>query len=153
MKYLPIILVLAATLLFTEEANAEGRKPSTEMTKQALEMTSGQWIAFRNYDGQQWIYFTQLVSWKCGLNLIRYSINNERLDQEFPLPVCNPQAPFASDPETDQLYLRLPLGTAKTVAVQVVYGDGTESRVVTLRPCDVPDETTCATPVKRTEEN
>ena len=156
MKYFRIIAAFSALTILALDATsgyAASRKPTTEMTKQALAATKGQWIAFRNYDGAQFIYFTGLISWKCGLNQIRYSINNERLDQEFPLPECNPHAPFVMDPENDQIYLRLPLGSAKTVSIQVVFGDDTKSPAITYKPCNVEGDTTCAVPVKRGEEN
>ncbi len=148
-----LAMLLAALLSFSAQAEATSRKPTTELTKQALDATRDQWIAFRNYNGEQWIYFTQLISWKCGLNQIRYSINNESLENNFPLPECNPQMPFAVDPENNEIYLRFPLGRAKTVSVQLVYGDDTVSPMMTYKPCNVEGDSTCATPVKRGEEN
>jgi len=153
MKKMGAAFAIAFLLLQTGPGMAAPRKPTTDMTKQALDVTKDQWISFRNFDGAQLIYFTGLVSWKCGLNQIKYSINDESLNKDFPLPDCNPQMPFASDPENDLLYLRLPLGSAKTVSVQLIYGDESKSPMMTFKPCHVEGDETCAVPVKRGEEN
>lgn len=152
MKSVFSTLALAILLSQAGAGYATPRKPTTDMTKQALGATRDQWIAFRNYNGEQLIYFTGLVTWKCGLNEIRYSLNNESLDRSFPLPACNPHTPFAVDPENSVIYLRFPLGSVETVAVQLVYGDNTKSPVTVYKPCNIEGDTTCATPVKRGEE-
>ncbi|MHA1157172.1 MAG: hypothetical protein ACTSP2_00295 [Alphaproteobacteria bacterium] len=114
------------------------------LEKQILPVTKQAWVAFRNYDGKQWIYFTHLVVYRCGLSEIRYSIGSAALDQTFPLPHCDPANPNAIDPVADPPYVTLPLGTAASIAVQVVYEDGEESEIVRLAPCDVTGEQTCA---------
>jgi len=50
-----------------------------------LEATKPNWIAVRNYEGQDWLYFTQILSWRCGLSDVWFSVNGapeERLDME-----------------------------------------------------------------------
>jgi hypothetical protein len=106
------------------------------------------WVAFRNYDGQQWIYFTPLVTMHCRLADIRYSINSDALDESFPLPECNPALPFSlpSDAGAETIALNLPLGTAETVAVQVVWDNDKESEVLSFKPCPDIGDSTCALP-------
>lgn len=153
MKRTVSALALSIFILQIGMVQAAPRKPTTDMTKQALAATRDQWIAFRDFNGRQLIYFTGLITWKCGLNEIRYSVNSERLEQTFPLPKCNPHTPFAVDPEYSDIYLDFAPGTAKTIAVQLVYGDDTKSPMMTYKPCNVEGDATCAVPVKRGEEN
>ena len=112
--------------------------------KQAINATKANWIAFRNYDGQQLLYFTQLLTWKCGLREIRYGLNSSHLADLWPLPVCNPQTPYHLDPNYDHIYVNYPLDSLKFVSVQVVFADGATTDVMTYTPCDVANEVTCA---------
>ncbi|MEX0347621.1 MAG: hypothetical protein AB3N20_22045 [Rhizobiaceae bacterium] len=108
------------------------------------------WVQFRNYNGEQWIYFTSLQTLHCRLAEIRYSVNSEALDKKFPLADCNPQNPMALPPDAgiDHIAIRLPLGTAKTIAVQVVWEDSSASAVAVYEPCENVGEQTCAWPLK-----
>ncbi len=114
------------------------------MEKTVLPMTTGNWVAFRNFDGKQWVYFTHLVVYRCGLSEVRYSLDSDALDQTFPLQPCDEQNPHALDPVAFPPYLALPLGSAEMIAVQVVFDDGEESETVRLAPCDVTGDQTCA---------
>jgi hypothetical protein len=108
------------------------------------------WVAFRNFNGNQLLYFTPLQTMHCRLSEIRYSINSGALDQRFELVPCNKQMPFAmpSDVAPERIYLTLPPGTAETVTVQVVWDDGQESEILTFKPCDNVGESTCAAAVE-----
>ncbi len=131
---------------------AQSRGPTVELARTALTATSDQWIAFRNYDGRQWIYFTGIVTWHCALKQVLYSVNSEDLDQIFPLPECNEQTPYSIDPERDPVYVNMKLGSAETVAVQIVFADGTKSEINSYQPCKVEGDVTCAVPVKPDDE-
>ncbi len=103
------------------------------------------WVVFRNYSGKQLIYFTALQTMHCRLSAIRYSINSDALDKEFPLGECDPQLPFNLPDGPEYIYLTLPLGEAKTVAVQVLWDDGAGSEIVVYKPCENVGESTCST--------
>lgn len=109
----------------------------------------GGWVQFRNYDGHQWVYFTALQTMHCRLSQIRYSINSQALDAQFPLVDCNPQNPFALPPDAgvEEIALRLPAGTAQSVAVQVVWDDGRVSEIAVYEPCSNVGEQSCASPL------
>lgn len=138
MRTLLTFLVLAAGV-----ASASGQGV-IGMEKQILPMTKDSWVAFRNYDGRQWIYFTHLVSYRCGLAEIRYSLNDAGLGERFPLPPCDPERPNEIDAETYPPYVAMPLGSADAVAVQVIYADGEESDVHRYAPCADAGDSTCA---------
>lgn len=76
-------VAILAMVLCTGSAIAQGL---VGMEKQILPMTKENWIAFRNYDGKQLIYFTHLVVYRCGLSEIRYSFNSHALDSRLDMP-------------------------------------------------------------------
>jgi len=105
-----VFLVFAIAALASVGVSAQGL---LGMEKQILPMTGANWIAFRNYDGRQLVYFTHLVVYRCGLSEIRYSIDSDALDQRFSTPPCDPQRP--NEIPADFLpYLALPLAACRT---------------------------------------
>ncbi len=106
----------------------------------------GGWVSFRNFDGRQLVYFSALQTLHCRLKEIRYSVNSTELDRQFPLVACNPQNPFALPPDSGVNDILVPLdaGAASTVAVQVVWEDGSKSRMAVYEPCEDVGDQTCA---------
>lgn len=144
-------VAFAVSLVAASTAMAQSRVPPPDQMRMMIEAGADQWIAFRDYNGRQLIYFTHFVSMKCGIAELRYSVNSTELDQVWPLPDCHEQIPFHVDPETDQIYLDLELGAAETVTVLVRYLDGGQSPVRTYRPCDVEGDVTCGLMVAQSE--
>ena len=87
MKWLAI---LAMPLLLGVPAKAaqQSRVMPLEQVKSIMEATKDSWIAFRIYDGRQYYYVTQILSWRCGLKQLRYSENSEAPVRTWPLPEC-----------------------------------------------------------------
>ncbi|WP_415407625.1 hypothetical protein ACLHDG_03610 [Sulfurovum sp. CS9] len=119
------ILLLA---VFSLPASA---MPPNQMN-QILNMTQNNWVSFRDFNGKQLIYFTHLESYTCGIKEVRYSINSDDLDKVWELQACDSKNPMAVT--KDIIYLTMPLGTAKSIAVQVIFTDGTESEIVRKNP-------------------
>ncbi|HHC30055.1 MAG TPA: hypothetical protein ENK80_05785 [Rhodobacterales bacterium] len=90
-----------------------------------LEATKARWIAVREYDGKDLLYFSNLLAWRCGLEAIHYSVNGgpERLwDGE---PCYKGEARPNALKATDKLpYVSFPLGSVDTVDVRLTYDDG-----------------------------
>jgi len=105
---------------------------SATQMKQVLNMTKNSWVSFRNYNGKQWLYFTHLESYACGIKKVNYSLNSDAIDKEWKLQPCNPKNPMSISKKI--IYLTMPLGSAKSVAVQVTFVDGTVSEVVHKTP-------------------
>lgn len=125
MKYLSKIVALLAlsTMLFA--------MPPAQM-KQILNMTQNSWVSFRDYNGEQYIYFTHLESYRCGIKSVKYSINNDALDKEYILQPCEPDNPMAVTTQTT--YIKMHLKTAESVAVQLTFIDDTQSEVLHKKP-------------------
>ena len=100
--------------------------------KQILNMTQSNCVSFRDFNGKQLIYFTHLESYTCGIKEVRYSINSDELDKVWELQPCDTEKSMAVT--KDILYLTMPLGTAKSIAVQVTFADDTKSEIVRKNP-------------------
>ena len=130
-------------------AQDKSRIPPIETYKAMLAANKNTgWVQFRNFGGKQLVYFSALQTMHCRLKEIRYSINSQALDKQFPLVACNPQLPFSLPPNSgvEDIALTLPKGTAKIVVVQIVWDDETKSEVVVYEPCKDVGEQTCAWP-------
>ena len=113
-----------------------------EQVKTILDATRDSWIAFRDFNGRQLIYFTQIISWHCGLKEIRYALNCTDLGERFPVPACNELLPnnIGSD---DKIYLDMAPGSVSRLAVQLVFDDDSVSDVHIYQPCAGAGEATC----------
>ncbi len=119
--------------------------PSREEMKTWLDNyeTHG-WIYFLAEPERQIISFVQLQSMRCHLSEIRYSINSAALDQRFPVGKCNPYLPTELMDDDRFNYVILEPGTAKTVAVQVIWDNQQSSAILLHKLCDKPGEIACS---------
>lgn len=143
--------LLAFLALVTPLYAQQNKVPPIELYKTMLDInkTSG-WVQFREYNGKQWVYFTPLVTLKCRLKEIRYSINSPDLDEVFPLGACHPALPFSvgDNIKPSDIALILNSNQAEKIAVQVIFEDDSESEVMVFEPCIAVGEATCASIVK-----
>lgn len=90
-----------------------------------LDATKPRWIAVREFDGRDLLYFTNLLAWRCGLDAIHFSVNGgpEMLwDGE---PCYDGEAVPNAQKAADKLpYVSFPLGSVETVDVRITYDDG-----------------------------
>lgn len=91
--------------------------------KMSLNMVSGSWLSFRDYDGKVLLYFTTLMSYRPAIKEIRYSLNSEALDRTFNFKPSDKMFEVG-----DELYLTVP-GDSQYASVQITYKDGTKSPV------------------------
>ena len=142
----PILTILLFVLLPVASGWAQTLPPrSLYQSMLDAGKTSG-WVAFRNFNGRQLLYFTHLQTLHCRLKEIRYSINSDTLDQRVELVACNKANPFnvsERDVHAGRVYKSMKPGTAQWAAVQVVWEDGEESDVQRVRVCDGVGEATC----------
>ncbi len=92
--------------------------------KPILNATKGNWVALRDYEGQDLLYITHLWSWRCGLKAIAISINGEPM-QNWPMPTCHSgtATPNAILPDDGLPYLTLRQGAVREITIQIVYDD------------------------------
>ena len=108
---------------------AEPQTPSGKFTtatevKPILDATKGNWVAVREFNGQDLLYVTHLWGWRCGLAAMAISVNDEPM-QNWPLPPCHMQyaTPNAILDDDGLPYLTLRLGSEQSITIQVVYDD------------------------------
>ena len=84
-----------------------------------LNMTSGSWISFRDFQGRTLLYFTHLMTHRAVIKEIRFSLNSDKVDQVYkPMFVGSQEVPFIYVPKDTQF-----------ACVQVAFTDGTMSKV------------------------
>ena len=103
-----------------------------EQVKNILDITKTSWVAYRDFNGNQLIYFTHLEGWKCGIAEVKYGPNGADLDKVWMLETCNPDNPNAIT--KDNIWLTFPLGSIQNIDVQLTFDDGTKSEIVNFKP-------------------
>lgn len=122
-KLAAIVFPLASAAL------AQGFTTAAEV-KPILQATKANWVALRDYDGNDLLYFTHLESWRCGLAQVRFSVNSTAATRVWEMEPCyeGTAQPNVLKLEDHLPYIVIPQGMTNTVSVVVVYDDGTEDR-------------------------
>ena len=96
--------------------------------KPILGMTKGNWVAVREFNGNDLVYFTHLLAWRCGLWEIRYSLNGSDALETYAMEPCHEgtNQPNAMTDVANYLpYVTLPLASVDSIYVELVFDDGT----------------------------
>ncbi|MCE8518295.1 hypothetical protein KBY23_02475 [Ruegeria pomeroyi] len=108
---------------------AEPQVPSGKFTtatevKPILNATRGNWVALRDYNGQDLLYVTHLWSWRCGLAQMSVSINGAA-PEIWPLPPCHAEtaAPNAIIDSDGLPFRSFPAGSVAQIDVELIYDD------------------------------
>lgn len=119
----------AAVPTATQGRVAEDQTPSGKFltateVKPILTATKANWVAVREWEGQDLVYVTHIWSWRCGLFEMQVSVNGEA-PQVWPLPDCRADtAQPAAITEADGLpYAAFPLGSVQRLEVTLLYDD------------------------------
>jgi len=107
---------------------ATGKYTTAVEIKAILGMTKTSWVAVRLFDGNDLVYFSHLLAWRCGLWEIRYGINGEPATNVVPMEPCREEfaAPNSlTDPVNFPVYITLPPESVESVYVEIFYDDGT----------------------------
>lgn len=117
---------MLAGLLATGPALAQNFTTAAEV-RPILEATTANWVAVRDFNGQDLVYFTHLLAWRCGLTEVRFSINSLAADYVWPMEPCyeGTAQPNAIKAEQYLPYVALPPGSVDTIAVVLHLDDGT----------------------------
>ena len=94
-----------------------------------LEQTRSAWALLRTFDERELLYFTHLVSYRCGIAKVRYSLGSEDLDREYVLPACNPKDPSGIPDDFEVVTVDRKY---EFVAVQLDYRNGESSQLVRI---------------------
>ncbi|MDJ0826824.1 MAG: hypothetical protein QNJ16_15100 [Rhodobacter sp.] len=118
MKWLKAVVVaLAAGPALAQFNSAAEVKP-------ILQMIKPQWVSLREFNGQDLLYFTLLEVYRCGLDQIRYVINDGK-PAVWETPPCEGDETFSEIPEDRLPYTTFRLGAVDQVRIELTYDDGT----------------------------
>ena len=103
--------------------------------KPILNATKPNWVAVREFDGQDLLYFTNLLAWRCGVTSVSYALNGGP-EQDLPMEPCHEDTAQPNALLMDSIlpYLTLPLSSVESLAVTVTFDDDTTERGDYLRP-------------------
>ncbi len=98
---------------------------TAEEVRPILQATTASWVAVREWDGKDLLYFTHLEAWRCGLEQIRYVINESK-PEVWEVEPCYDDGPVpnAIRMEGRVPYTEFPLGSVGQVTIEVTYDDG-----------------------------
>ena len=116
---------LAACLVWSLATCASAQTTLDGQEKRVLNLTKASWAHFRDFDGKQLIYFTHLEVYRCAIKTVRYSLNGDALDRLWRLQPCDPDKPHHIT--TDRPYVSLPLGSARSITLELTYLDGSKT--------------------------
>lgn len=95
--------------------------------KPILTMTKPQWIAVREYDGQDLLYFTNLLAWRCGVEGVSYGVNGAPARTALVFEPCYDGEAQPNALKMDQgvlPFVTADLSSIKTITVSVTFDDG-----------------------------
>jgi hypothetical protein len=98
-----------------------------------LSMTQGNWVALREYNGQDLLYFTHLLAWRCGLSEIRYGLNGDAPAQVLKMEACHEGTAQPNAMSGDGVYIRAPAGSVASVRVRLIFDDGSSDEATFAR--------------------
>lgn len=125
-----LAIVAVAALGFGAGAlNAQSMTTAAEV-RPILDITRANWIAVRDYDGKDFLYFTGILAWRCGVSAIFYGLNGAPAETPFEMEPCHDGTPTPNAilSETIPIWINAPQGSIATVAVRIVYDDGSEDQ-------------------------
>ncbi|WP_394198444.1 hypothetical protein [Litoreibacter albidus] len=120
-----LLFALALPLSSVGAAHAQ-TFTTADGVKPVLELIRPQWIAIRPYEGQDLLYMTTLLTYRCGIEQIRFSYNGGDLQVWEGEPCYRDEAsPMALKMDTHVPYAVAPLDSLQTVTINLLFDDGT----------------------------
>lgn len=124
MKQFFAALLVATTGLGSLPARADLFTESA-LAKPVLQAISGQWVTIRPYEGQDLLYFTMVLSYRCAIEQIRFSYNGGPLQVWEHEPCWHGEAqPYALKMDTHLPYAVAPLNSLQQITVDLLFDDG-----------------------------
>ena len=113
--------------LVAEPQVPTGKFTTATEVKPILTATKANWVAIRDYDGQDLLYVTHLLAWRCGLDAIFFSVNGGAEERWKTEPCYEGEAtPNAQKGQAFLPFNSYPLGSVASLSVRIVFDDGTE---------------------------
>ncbi|WP_135501620.1 hypothetical protein [Roseovarius aestuariivivens] len=123
----------ASPAFAAEDQTPTGKFTTAAEIKQIIELTKPNWVAVRDYNGQDLLYVTHLLSWRCGMHEFRLSVNGEEMEP-WDMPPCylDTATPNAIKPEV-QVYRTFPPGHVQRIEIEILFDDLSTARAAFSR--------------------
>lgn len=92
-----------------------------------LEMTRANWVGIGTATGRDLLYFSHLLSWRCGVDRITFGLNGAAPDVTLEMEPCHSDT---NQPNAirELPFVSFPFNTITSVTVAVTFPDGEELR-------------------------
>ena len=110
---------------------------SAAAIRPTLDLMRASWLQLRPWEGQEWLVFSALTTFRCGMDAIYFGINGAPATHAIPLEPCYPgtAVPYAQlDLEGFPPYQIFSTDKVQSVTIRLVLDDGSEMLQTTLRP-------------------
>jgi hypothetical protein len=106
-----------------EDQTPTGNFTTAAEIKPIIEATRGNWVAVREYEGQDLLYLTHLLSWRCGMHEFRVGVNGQAMEA-WQMPPCQSETATPNAITSDAvIYRSFPAGSINSVEVEILYDD------------------------------
>ena len=122
-----VAVSLGIAAQITHPAAAQSLTTAAEI-RPILTATKSQWVAVREYDGRDLVYFTNLLAWRCGLEAVSFGLNGAPPQTALMMEPCHDGEASPNALKMDQgilPYTEADLGSVQSVTVQITYDGGT----------------------------
>jgi hypothetical protein len=107
----------------------EPRSALAASMRTILDQMPTAWVSLRDYDGKLLLYWTMLLTYRCGIEKVEYGFDTMTPTRTYDPGECDPTKPYeVPTDDLSRMYIEIPTDT-KYVSVRLVYPDGTESKV------------------------
>ena len=122
-------VALVLGLLLPQAAMAQGDLTQAAGAAMIHQAIKAQMVSFKQEGDVDFVYFTNLLAWRCGVSQILVGLNGAPPTIPYPMEPCyrdlrEPNTLKLDRPEFP-IYLKMPAGSAQTMTIRVVYEDGT----------------------------
>jgi len=138
----PLLVILAGTSamaqdltgLEAEPQDITGRFLTATEVKPVLNATQANWVAVREFGGQDLVYVTHLWAWRCGLAQMELALNDGAYEV-WPMPECHADegAPGAIKSGDGDPFRGFEPGSVQSIKVRLVYDDLTTTEATFAR--------------------
>jgi hypothetical protein len=85
-------------------------------------------LSFRQEGEEDFIYFSNLIAWRCGVASMIYGVNDDAPTVPFPMEPCwrelrEPNTMKMEDPAFP-FFLKVPTGSVQKVTIRILYENG-----------------------------
>jgi hypothetical protein len=135
MKFIPAALLAAfATAVPAQSPPTDYTTP--EGAAFIHQQIKDQIISFKPDGDTDFIYFTAILGWRCGMRELFYGVNGGLAVIQFPLEPCyrDLRSPNTFDgTNTWPFFITAPTGSVQSITLRAVYDDGSSATFVSER--------------------